>query len=71
MDVDKKAILIRCPATGKPVLTGLATNKATFLNLLIDSREQAEELVRSRRRAARFTSGTRRMHIWQVSNLDP
>ena len=39
MDVDKKAILIRCPATGKPVLTGLATNKATFLNLLIDSRE--------------------------------
>ena len=39
MEGDKKAILIKCPDTGKPVLTGLFMNKAAFLNLLIDARK--------------------------------
>ena len=39
MEGDKKAILIKCPDSGKPILIGLFMNKATFLNLLIDSRE--------------------------------
>lgn len=34
-----KALLIKCPDTGKPVLTGLFMNTAAFLNLAIDSRE--------------------------------
>ena len=34
-----KALLIKCPDTGKAVLTGLFMNTAAFLNLAIDNRE--------------------------------
>jgi hypothetical protein len=35
METNQRAILINCPSTGKPILTGLAANKATFVDTMI------------------------------------
>jgi DNA-directed RNA polymerase subunit RPC12/RpoP len=39
MEGAKKAILIKCTNTGKPILTRLSANQRTFPNMIIESRE--------------------------------